>query len=85
MAFPDVFLWGGATAANQLEGAWNVDGKGWSVADIASFKPNVDVKNYKAHVTVTKAGILKAMADSDDTYYPKRNPWGTVQQTKISG
>lgn len=22
------FLWGGATAANQFEGAWNVDGKG---------------------------------------------------------
>ena len=27
------FLWGGATAANQYEGAWNVDGKGDSVAD----------------------------------------------------
>ena len=22
------FLWGGAVAANQLEGAWNVDGEG---------------------------------------------------------
>jgi 6-phospho-beta-glucosidase len=31
--FPPVFLWGGATAANQLEGAWNVDGKGESVDD----------------------------------------------------
>ena len=27
------FLWGGAVAANQLEGAWNVDGKGDSVSD----------------------------------------------------
>lgn len=27
------FLWGGAVAANQLEGAWNVDGKGESVPD----------------------------------------------------
>ena len=27
------FLWGGAVAANQLEGAWNVDGKGDSVPD----------------------------------------------------
>lgn len=26
--FPENFLWGGATAANQLEGAYNVDGKG---------------------------------------------------------
>lgn len=31
--FPTDFLWGGATAANQLEGAWNADGKGPSTAD----------------------------------------------------
>lgn len=30
------FLWGGATAANQCEGAWNTDGKGPSVADICT-------------------------------------------------
>lgn len=34
--FPNNFLWGGATAANQLEGAWNVDGKGLSVFDIST-------------------------------------------------
>ncbi|MBA9087938.1 6-phospho-beta-glucosidase [Fontibacillus solani] len=28
------FLWGGATAANQVEGAWNKDGKGPSTADM---------------------------------------------------
>ncbi|MBS4762437.1 glycoside hydrolase family 1 protein [Carnobacteriaceae bacterium zg-ZUI252] len=32
--FPDGFLWGGATAANQYEGAYNVDGKGLSVQDV---------------------------------------------------
>ena len=31
--FPKGFFWGGATAANQLEGAWNVDGRGPSVDD----------------------------------------------------
>ena len=30
----DDFLWGGAVAANQLEGAWNEDGKGISIADV---------------------------------------------------
>lgn len=30
------FLWGGAVAANQCEGAWNVDGKGISVSDICT-------------------------------------------------
>ncbi|QUI22101.1 glycoside hydrolase family 1 protein [Vallitalea pronyensis] len=32
--FPDNFLWGGATAANQFEGAYNEDGKGLSIQDI---------------------------------------------------
>ncbi|MDT0125230.1 glycoside hydrolase family 1 protein [Paenibacillus sp. RRE4] len=32
--FPKDFLWGGAVAANQLEGAYNVDGKGLSVQDV---------------------------------------------------
>ncbi|WP_018887369.1 glycoside hydrolase family 1 protein [Paenibacillus massiliensis] len=32
--FPQGFLWGGAVAANQLEGAYNVDGKGLSVQDV---------------------------------------------------
>lgn len=31
--FKKDFLWGGATAANQYEGAWNVDGKGDSFSD----------------------------------------------------
>lgn len=33
--FPKNFLWGGATAANQFEGAYNEDGKGLSTQDIA--------------------------------------------------
>ncbi len=32
--FPEGFLWGGATAANQCEGAYNLDGKGLSTQDI---------------------------------------------------
>lgn len=32
--FPENFLWGGATAANQLEGAYDQDGKGLSVQDV---------------------------------------------------
>lgn len=34
MRFPENFLWGGAVAANQCEGAWDVDGKGISVPDV---------------------------------------------------
>ena len=32
--FPKGFLWGGATAANQFEGAYDEDGKGLTVADV---------------------------------------------------
>ena len=35
-SFRKDFLWGGATAANQFEGAWNLDGKGPSVSDMCT-------------------------------------------------
>jgi len=34
MIFPDGFLWGGAVAANQCEGAYKEDGKGLSIQDL---------------------------------------------------
>lgn len=34
MSFPKNFLWGGAVAAHQAEGAWDVDGRGPSVSDV---------------------------------------------------
>ncbi len=34
MSFREDFLWGGATAANQYEGAYDADGKGLSIADV---------------------------------------------------
>ena len=46
--FPVDFLWGGATAANQCEGAWNIDGKGISIADCTRLKKNVNKKDYKS-------------------------------------
>lgn len=40
--FPKDFLWGAATAAPQIEGAWNVDGRTPSIWDVA---PEGKIKN----------------------------------------
>ena len=34
LTFPDGFLWGGATAANQCEGAYDADGRGLANVDV---------------------------------------------------
>ena len=73
MRFPNIFLWGGAIAANQCEGAWNVDGKGMSVADVAMFKPNVDKKDYVSQWHVSPEDIAKAKQSDDVVYYAKRH------------
>ncbi|AYE38998.1 glycosyl hydrolase family protein [Companilactobacillus zhachilii] len=72
MGLRNDFLWGGAIAANQVEGAWNVDGKGPSVADVATYKPEVDVKDYSKQVGVTSDSINEALKTDDVKYYPKR-------------
>ena len=38
--FPKDFLWGGATAANQCEGAYNEGGRGLSSVDVVPFGPD---------------------------------------------
>lgn len=38
IAFPKDFLWGGALAAHQCEGAYDIDGKGLSVVDVLTLK-----------------------------------------------
>ncbi|MDY5652179.1 MAG: family 1 glycosylhydrolase [Erysipelotrichaceae bacterium] len=72
--FPEGFLWGGATAANQFEGGWREGGKGLSVSDVARAHLDADVTNYKAHNTITTADIERGLNELDDEVnYPKRH------------
>ena len=66
------FLWGGATAANQYEGAYDIDGKGLSVCDIATYKPHLKNSEYKKHNYYSSEDIKKSMNDKDCRMYPKR-------------
>ena len=60
------FLWGGATAANQLEGAWDVDGKGPSVSDMCT---NGSVKQPKWITTTIHPDRLYPSHEAIDFYH----------------
>ena len=70
--FPKDFLWGGAFAANQMEGAYDVGGKGLCIADINEFVDDIPLeKNYNGEVTTQ---YIKDAVASKDRVFPKR--WG---------
>ncbi|KFI77275.1 6-phospho-beta-glucosidase [Bifidobacterium mongoliense] len=50
MGFPKDFLWGGAVAAHQLEGAWDVDGRGPSICDVLTGGSNDSPREITSHV-----------------------------------
>ena len=48
--FPEGFLWGGAVAACQVEGAYDVDGRGLSTSDIHLYDKNLDRSLLACHL-----------------------------------
>ncbi|MDU4912890.1 family 1 glycosylhydrolase, partial [Clostridium baratii] len=62
MGFSKDFLWGGATAANQFEGGWDLDGKGISTSDMLTSgthtiprkitRETIDGLNYPSHEAI---------------------------------
>ena len=64
LQFPDGFLWGGATAANQCEGAYNEDGRGLANVDVVPIGPD-------RHAIITGQ---KKMFDFEEGYfYPAKD------------
>ncbi|GAB2319977.1 glycoside hydrolase family 1 protein [Alkalibacterium sp. s-m-22] len=62
MKFKKDFLWGGATAANQCEGAFDIDGKGLSVADA--------MPGGKNRFSIISSLEFDWDIDTDKYYYP---------------
>jgi 6-phospho-beta-glucosidase len=60
------FLWGGATAANQYEGAWDVDGKGPSVSDMCTNGSHTVPKRI---TPVFEEGTLYPSREATDFYH----------------
>ncbi len=62
MTLKDNFYWGGSTAANQCEGAWQEDGKGYNTVDVMTsgdvntpreITLKIDpAKNYPSHIAI---------------------------------
>jgi len=68
--FPPNFFWGGAVAANQLEGAYLEDGKGLCVADINLYKGDLPPAQ-RSNKELSLAEVKQALND-EKGYYPKR-------------
>lgn len=59
--FPDDFLWGGAIAANQAEGAYLADGKGLTTVDV--------IPHGKNRMPI-KLGLIESVTLDENEYYP---------------
>ena len=79
--FPKDFLWGGAIAANQAEGNWDVDGKGPSIADI-EILPDKYTRASVVGFSHSREEIEAALSDTTGNYTRRRGIdfYNTYQQ-----
>ena len=68
--FPNNFLWGAATAACQIEGAFDTDGRGISTSDIHLY----DQEQFRRDLVENEhsSESIQAMLDHKEGYFPKR-------------
>jgi beta-glucosidase len=83
--FPNGFLWGMATAAYQVEGAWNLDGKGESIWDrfshtVGKIKGGAtgDVACDQYHLYLEDSALLKRLNQKS---YRFSISWSRIQPT----
>ncbi|HAB0008186.1 TPA_asm: beta-glucosidase [Listeria monocytogenes] len=69
--FPKDFLFGGAIAACQAEGAFDMDGRGLSSSDLHRYNPETNTSQIKYECGGTKSQVLERLNDKNG-YFPKR-------------
>lgn len=77
MPFKKDFLWGGATAANQLEGAYNVDGKGISCSDVCTGGTHTTAKRI---TPIFEEGTFYPSHEAIDHYHHYKEDIGLFAQ-----
>ncbi|MCM2677573.1 glycoside hydrolase family 1 protein [Alkalicoccobacillus plakortidis] len=70
--FPKGFLWGGATAANQIEGAYDQGGKGLSSADMIPYIPKEE-RTGDHTSDISSQQIKEAIEGNSPRHFPKRH------------
>ncbi|AUB31690.1 glycoside hydrolase family 1 protein [Spiroplasma floricola] len=65
------FLWGGATSAGQIEGAWNVGGKLPTLLELTPYNKEINRKEM-LFSSKTKEQYLQALESNENNHYPKR-------------
>ncbi len=71
--FPKNFLWGGAQAASQADGAYREDGKGLNSSDVQPFLKGLSNEEIqKIEVQGMTLAQAKAGVTDQEHYYPKR-------------
>ncbi|HHW7579847.1 TPA: glycoside hydrolase family 1 protein [Mannheimia haemolytica] len=71
--FPADFLWGGATAANQIEGGFDKGGKGLSSADMVAYVPKHERGANSASIEISSQRIEDILSGKFQARFPKRD------------
>lgn len=72
--FPENFLWGGAMAASQADGAWDQSGKGLDTQDLRYFDASWDTeqRTRNRNTNMTTPMFNEAVKATDAAHYPFR-------------